>query len=252
MMLLLDAGNTNIKAAMMDGEQMTPIGSVEHRTVGLGPALSAGQRIPGTVDRVVVCCVAGPVIRRELEAAIRDHFGLEAEFIVAQREACGVSNAYPEAHRLGADRWAALVGAQARGYEAACIVDAGSALTVDGLASGRHVGGLIAPGIGLMRAALFSETGNLRELSEEPLEGGMGLFATDTHESIVRGTILAAASLIQRSRKEMGRMIGKLPSLVISGGDADRLIPLLDEYVDHHPHLTLEGLAVIAKEDAVD
>ena len=67
----------------------------------------------------------------------------------------------------------------------------------------------------------------------------------------MRGTILAAASLIQRSRKEMARVIGKLPSLVISGGDADRLIPLLDEYVDHHPHLTLEGLAVIAKDSPV-
>jgi type III pantothenate kinase len=250
MMLLLDVGNSNIKAATTEGGQLTPIGSVEHRTVGLGPALSAGQRIPGTVDRVVVCCVAGPTIRRELEEAIRDHFDLGAEFITARREACGVTNAYPEAQRLGADRWAGLIGAHARGYEAACIVDAGSALTVDGLASGRHLGGLIAPGIGLMRAALFSETGNLRELSEEPLEGGMGLFATDTHESIVRGTILAAASLIQRSRKEMARMIGKLPSLVISGGDADRLIPLLDEHVDHHPHLTLEGLAVIAKDGA--
>ena len=139
MMLLLDVGNTNIKAATTDGGRLTPIGSVEHRTVGLGPALSAGQRIPGTVDRVVVCCVAGPSIRRELEAAIRDHFDLEAEFIVARREACGVTNAYPEAHRLGADRWAGLIGAHARGYEAACVVDAGSALTVDGLASGRHL-----------------------------------------------------------------------------------------------------------------
>jgi type III pantothenate kinase len=252
MMLLLDVGNTNIKAAVMDDDRMTPIGSVEHRSLGLGPALSAGQRISGTIDRVVVCCVAGPAVRRELEAAIRSHFDLEAEFVTAQRKAFGVTNAYPEAHRLGADRWAGLIGAHARGYEAACIVDAGSALTVDGLSSGRHIGGLIAPGIGLMQAALFSETGNLRQLSEEPLEGGMGLFATDTHESIVRGTILAAASLIQRSRKEMAGLIGKLPSLVISGGDAERLIPLLDEYVDYHPHLTLEGLAVIAKDGPVE
>lgn len=248
MNLLLDVGNTNIKAAMLRDDRLEPIGAVEHRTVGLGPALEAGQTIPGTVDRVLVCCVAGPAIRRELETAIRDHFDVAPEFVVATLEACGVTNAYPEAGRLGADRWAGLIGAHARGYEAACVVDAGSALTVDGLVKGRHLGGLIAPGVGMMRGALFSETGNLRKLSEQPLEGGMAVFATDTHESIIRGTMLAAASLIQRSWKEMTRQIGRVPALVISGGDADRLMPLLDESVDHRPQLTLEGMARLAQE----
>jgi type III pantothenate kinase len=248
MILLLDVGNTNIKAGMLDEGVMTPLGSVRHRDVGLGPAIAEADRIPGKVSEVVICSVAGPQVRRELEAVIRDHLGVEPEFIIATREACGVTNAYPEAHRLGADRWAGLIGAQARGYKAACIVDAGSALTIDGLINGRHIGGLIAPGIGLMRSSLFSETGNLRVLSEEPLEGGMSVFANDTHESIIRGTLLAAASLIQRSRQEMVRRVGKSPDLLLSGGDAEALLPLLDEYVEYLPHLTLEGLARLATE----
>jgi len=248
MILLLDVGNTNIKAATLDDGVMTALGSVRHRDVGLGPAVAQADRIPGKVTEVVCCSVAGPPVRRELETVIRDLLGVEPEFIVATREACGVINAYPEAQRLGADRWAGLIGAHARGYKAACIVDAGSALTIDGLINGRHIGGLIAPGIGLMRSSLFSETGNLRVLSEEPLEGGMSMFATDTHESIVRGTLLAAASLIQRSREEMARRAGKSPDLLLSGGDADALLPLLDEYVEYLPHLTLEGLARLATE----
>ena len=104
----------------------------------------------------------------------------------------------------------------------------------------------------MMRGALFSETGNLRKLSEQPLEGGMAVFATDTHESIIRGTMLAAASLIQRSWKEMTRQIGRVPALVISGGDADRLMPLLDESVDHRPQLTLDGMARLAQETIGD
>lgn len=248
MILLLDVGNTNIKAATLDEGVMTPLGSVRHRDVGLGPAIAEADRIPGKVTEVVCCSVAGPPVRRELEAVIRDHLGVEPEFITATREACGVTNAYPESHRLGADRWAGLIGAHARGYKAACVVDAGSALTIDGLISGRHIGGLIAPGIGLMRSSLFSETGNLRVLSEEPLEGGTSMFANDTHESIVRGTLLAAASLIQRSREEMARRVGKSPALLLSGGDAEALLPLLDEYVEYLPHLTLEGLARLASE----
>jgi type III pantothenate kinase len=251
MILLLDVGNTNIKAGVWQNGVMTPLGSVQHRNLGLGPALERTDRIPGKVREVFVCSVAGPAIHRELEAAIRNDFGVTAEFVVATREACGVTNGYPEAGRLGADRWAGLIGAHARGYEVACIVDAGSALTVDGLVKGRHLGGLIAPGIGMMRGALFSETGNLRALCEQPLEGGMAMFATDTHESIVRGTTLAAASLIQRARDEMARQVGKSPTLIISGGDAERLLPLLDETVQHLPHLTLEGLARLAVEGKV-
>lgn len=246
MILLLDVGNTNIKAGMLREGVMTPLGSVRHRDVGLGPAIAEADRIPGKITEIIICSVAGPPVRRELEAVIRDHLGVEPVFITATREACGVTNSYPEAHRLGADRWAALIGAHARGYKAACIVDAGSALTIDGLINGRHIGGLIAPGIGLMRAALFSETGNLRALSEQPLEGGMSMFATDTHESIVRGTLLAAASLIQRSREGMARKAGKSPALLLSGGDAEVLLPLLDEYAEYLPHLTLEGLAKLA------
>ena len=248
MILLLDVGNTNIKAGVLRAGRMKPLGSVQHRNLGLGPALEQAEKIPDKVTSVIVCSVAGAAVRRELEAAVRNIFGVEAEFVVASREACGVTNGYPEAARLGADRWAALIGAHARGYEVACIVDAGSALTVDGLVKGRHLGGLIAPGVGMMRGALFSETGNLRALSERPLEGGMALFATDTHESIVRGTTLAAASLVQRARDEMTRRVGKSPTLIISGGDAERLLPLLDESVQHLPHLTLEGLARLAAE----
>ena len=85
MKLLLDVGNTNIKAAMLRDGRLEPLGGVEHRTVGLGPALEAGQRIAGKVGRVLVCCVAGPAIRRELQAAIRDHFDVEPEFVVATR-----------------------------------------------------------------------------------------------------------------------------------------------------------------------
>jgi type III pantothenate kinase len=245
MILILDVGNSRIRAGVLAGGKMEPLGAIEHRGVGLGPALAEARRFPADIDRVVAGCVAGPDLRRTLARAIHDRFGIEAEFVEATRSACGVSNSYPEPARLGADRWADLIGAHARGYEAACIVDAGSALTVDGLISGQHVGGLIIPGLGLMGAALFQETGNLRSLSERPLSGGTALFATDTHEAIIRGTLLAAVSLIQRCRTELAHQVGRSPDLLVTGGDAERLIPLLENSV-HLPWLTLEGLAELA------
>jgi len=252
MILLLDLGNSRIRAAVLENGEMTPLGAIEHRGVGLGPAVAEAKRFPDGIGRIVVGCVAGPALRQTLAQALQERFGIEAEFIEASRAACGVSNAYPEPERLGADRWADLVAAHARGHEAACIVDAGSALTVDGLIGGRHVGGLISPGLGLMRSALFQETGNLRSLSEQPLSGGTALFANDTHEAIVRGTLLSAVGLIQRCRSELAHQIGRSPELLVTGGDAERLMPLLETSAVHLPWLTLEGLARIAAAPAAD
>jgi type III pantothenate kinase len=241
--VLLDIGNARVKLARLSNGELSAVRVVAHRDAGLGPALAELRRMADPVERVVACCVAGPAVRRELETAIRDRYGVEAEFVRATREAGGVINAYPDPGRLGADRWCAVVGAHGRGLEVACIVDAGSALTVDGLARGRHLGGLITPGIGLMRAALMEETGDLRALSEAPIGGGETLFATDTHEAIVRGTLLSAVSLIQRCRRELSRQVGAMPVLVLTGGDAEQLLPHFDDDVLHVPWLTLEGLA---------
>ncbi len=252
MILLLDVGNSRIGAAILGKGEMTPLGAIEHRGVGLGPALTEARRFPDDIDRVVVGCVAGPELRRAVAAAVQQRYSIEAEFVEAMASACGVSNSYPQPGRLGADRWADLIAAHARGYDAVCIVDAGSALTIDGLVSGQHVGGLITPGLGLMRAALLRETGNLRSLSEHPLSGGMALFATDTHEAIVRGTLLSAVSLVQRCRTELAHQVGRSPDLVVTGGDAEQLLALLESSAVHLPWLTLEGLARISAEPGED
>ncbi|MGI9265404.1 MAG: type III pantothenate kinase [Gammaproteobacteria bacterium] len=252
MILLLDVGNSRIKAASLENGQISPIGSVEHRGVGLGPAVVAAERLPNNVDRIVASCVAGPITQGELGAALADRFGVQAEFVTAAEEACGVTNAYVKPHRLGADRWAALVGAHARGHRITCVIDAGTALTVDGLINGHHLGGLILPGLDLMRGALLEETGELRALSEDPLSGGMELFANDTHEAIVRGSMVAAISVIQRCRKSMAHRAGQSPEMMLTGGDAQRLLALFDEPVIYAPHLTLEGLAILAEQSAVE
>ena len=246
MILLLDVGNTRIKVAGLEAGTFTPLGAVGHRDVGAHKALSAVERLPGKAERILICCVAGAAVRRELESALRDRYEAEAEFITSTHECCGVTNAYPEPQRLGADRWAALIGTHARKIDIACIIDAGSALTIDGLADGRHMGGLILPGLDMMRKALHEETGDLKELSEDPLHGGTELFASDTHEAIVRGTLVAGISVINKCRRQLAQQTGRSPAMLITGGDAQRMLAHFDEPMIYAPHLTLEGLAQIA------
>ncbi|MDE3011344.1 MAG: type III pantothenate kinase, partial [Pseudomonadota bacterium] len=63
---------------------------------------------------------------------------------------------------MGCDRWAALVGARARGSMATVVVMAGTATTVDALAAdGRFLGGYILPGLRLMPKSLYERTAGI-------------------------------------------------------------------------------------------
>jgi type III pantothenate kinase len=246
MMLLLDIGNTRIKAGCLRDGDVEFVGQAEYRGVPIATVIGALGLPESGIDHIVACCVGGTDVRDDLSMALRGRYGVMTSFVRATPEACGVTNAYPEPGRLGADRWAALIGAHARGYSPACIVDAGSALTVDGLVDGQHLGGLIIPGVDMMQQALFEKTGDLRSLSEAPLPGGQALFATDTREAIVRGSLVAAASIVRGARRELAQRLGRAPTIVLMGGDADRVLALLDEDVVHVPNLILEGLARLA------
>ena len=76
-------------------------------------------------------------------------------WVVARSEQCGVRSSYADPARLGADRWAALIGARHL-YQGACVVvNAGTTMTVDALSSESiFLGGCIVPGFELMRRAL--------------------------------------------------------------------------------------------------
>src|SRR6202034_3800599 len=86
----------------------------------------------------------------------------EVEFITAAPEFNGLTNGYLDPSLLGADRWLALIGAWTKASGALCVVDAGTAVKVDAVdAKGQHLGGLIAPGIHMMREALMNKTSDI-------------------------------------------------------------------------------------------
>jgi type III pantothenate kinase len=93
-------------------------------------------------------------------------FRVNIEFVTAAPEYHGLTNGYLDPSLLGADRWLALIGAWTKARSALCVVDAGTAVKVDSVdADGQHLGGLIVPGIHMMREALMNKT------SEHALSG---------------------------------------------------------------------------------
>lgn len=241
MILMLDAGNTRIKWGLRHDGAWASTGALPTaQSDALGEAIDRAQPL----RRILAANVAGaPVQAAIVRAAAR--LGAPAEFIQARAQQCGVRSSYDDPAQLGADRWAALIGAR-RLFGGAClVVNAGTALTVDALSDdGVFLGGIIAPGIELMRRALDAHTAGLRV---QP--GEVRFFPANTGDAIMSGAAHAAAGAIERMA---GFMLanGQGPvRIVLSGGAASVLQPLLaaldTAVVDH---LVLEGLAAIAEE----
>ncbi len=245
MILLLDLGNTRLKAAWpLPGGGVRLLGEASHREVGMDEALARildGEALEG---QAALCAnVAGAVAGESLGAALRASGGGSLAFLRAEREFGGVRCAYHDPSHLGADRWAALLGARALSGEPCLVVDAGSALTLDALApGGRHLGGWILPGLAMMLAALEARTGDLGNLRRASRAAGEDEFPADTGPAMEAGARLAAVGAVRTARARLEAHCGGPARLLLTGGDAAVLGFALPD-ARHVPDLVLQGLA---------
>lgn len=252
MRLLLDLGNTRLKAALGDaGGAITLLGDARHREQGMAAALAAV--LDGTTAGAAVAAagadpawcanVAGEAAGRALAQALQQRSGTALVFLKAGAEACGVRCAYADPSHLGADRWAALLGARGMTAGACLVVDAGSALTIDALApGGRHLGGWIIPGLGMMLEALEGHTGDLASLRRASAAGHAAPFPADTGPAMEAGANLAAVGAVRAARARLETECGEPARLLLAGGDAEQLLAAFAD-AEHVPELVLQGLA---------
>ncbi len=213
----------------------------------------------GLQSRVQVCNVAGPEVERQIRVIARQTGVGRPRFVRSSAEACGVRNSYREAWRLGADRWMAMIGAHHEySHIDLCLVGIGTALTVDVLdAGGRHVGGHIIPGPRMMIESLLARTAGIARRAggsavlEHFAPGGpraalLPLFAHDTRTALLTGVRHACAAAIDHARHEAGRELGRRPRLILAGGAAEVIAPLLTSSHRRDDDLILRGLAVLA------
>jgi type III pantothenate kinase len=248
--LLFDVGNTRVKWAIDDGESLGKSGATPLDKVRAQGFEVLARRLPRSVTRVMVSNVAGPEVARDLSQFVRREFDLDASFCCPERSAHGVTNGYRQPRLLGVDRWAAMIGARAETRAALCIVDAGSAVTIDALdRSGQHRGGQIIPGLRLMAKALKRETNGVRETHIRTGNPGAGisLFADNTADGVRAGALNAVCGAVERAIKIL-RSEGMRPRLFVTGGGAATLLEALDAKATHRPNLVLQGLATMIRE----
>jgi type III pantothenate kinase len=247
-LLLIDVGNTRIKWARWTGTRL----SVSHARSHAGWSardfethLFGGRPVADTW----VASVAGPQVQRALRAAAR-RSGSTLQFVRTPRRAGGVTVGYPESWRLGVDRFVALVGAH-RLFPTLplLVVGVGTAMTIDLVgADGRHRGGVIIPGPALMVDTLLTRTHGIRRRAQGGRGAAAGLFGRSTRAGIMQGSRYAAAALIDRSVDEARLLVQRKPLVLLMGGAADTVRPLLRHACVGVPDLTLRGLAVLAQD----
>lgn len=248
MRLLIDVGNTCIKWALADAEgELGEARSVRHHGA-LPVDLHAAWELMEPPSAVHIGCVAGDDLGERLRRICQTYWGLAPAFVETRSQALGVCIAYAEPSRLGVDRWLALVGARHRCAEIpVLIVDAGTAVTFDALAAdGRHLGGQILPGIGLMRQVLLART----RIPPASVIDTDVLWGSDTAAAIGAATLQAPAALAVQLFRQLAEQAGREPEMILTGGDGERLLGLMrGQGVDavSLPDLVLEGLAVATR-----
>ncbi|MDO9227273.1 MAG: type III pantothenate kinase [Pseudomonadota bacterium] len=239
MILLLDAGNSRIKWGVRQGGRWLARGVCPTREVArLGADLE-----PFPCAQALLCCVADGITRSTLDALLAARVE-QLVWLSALADAHGVCNRYQPPASLGADRYAALVAARHRELGGCVVVTVGTALTVDALTgAGVFLGGVIAPGPELMRAALLRGTAGVRELSGDVLD-----FPVDTGAAVSSGIALAQVGVVTGMRARLLRQ-GRGPvTILLSGGARAVMAGLLEPPVVEADDLVLEGLLWIARE----
>jgi len=251
MRLLVDIGNSRMKSAIDHGGQLEPLAPIAWKDVFLHQPLSEHwlSALDGrTPDSVHVSNVAGDRLLPNLSAWCCEHFGIRPIAMRSTTHFGTLVNGYTEPETLGVDRWAAMIGARATHEGALCVVDSGTATTVDLIdARGRHLGGAILPGIYTMRRSLGKYTAALFAA-----DGEIGPFSDNTAAGIAGGTGFASVGAIDRLVDEARARVGQMTA-VVTGGESTILQMLMTNEVVRDPLLVLRGVGEVADQlDADD
>lgn len=247
--LLIDIGNTRTKWVLAQGGEFIDRGSVLNAELP-----SYKFDLSESVESVCACCVASDQYFEKVHRKIELQFGLSIDRVGVDKVRDGMVNRYQTLDRLGADRWIAAIGArQIEPQGPLIVIDAGTAVTIDLVSNTNHFkGGVILPGGLMMHDALVGRTAGILSV---PLQVD-SVIGRSTEECVNAGVLYGLVGGIERVVKEMqlslthgkteqGRMIAEV---LICGGDAEQLLPLLPATYRYQPDTIFRGLLAVSEQ----
>jgi len=244
MNLLVDIGNTRLKWVVQQSGNLDSFGALVHNQEGFPATLIAAWQLLAQPDCIYIACVSSTELKKLLTSIIRQLWpSCLIQEIHTKKYSHGVSNAYFNPEKLGVDRWLAMLGAFEHYSAPFCVVDFGTAITLDVIdKQGQHLGGMIMPGLTLLKKSLSKGTEDLSFCSETHKQG----LANYTQAAIYNGSLYAVKGFIEAGLMQTAQT----SRLILTGGDADFLADTLklDAVVD--AELVFKGMALLSSEQS--
>ncbi|MEA4898772.1 MAG: type III pantothenate kinase [Christensenellaceae bacterium] len=250
MILTLDIGNTNIKTALFEGEELLNYWRIStNRSMSsdeygmlLNNLFTFGGRRMNDVTGIVMSSVV-PTINFTIDHMCRNYLG-RAPMMVGPGIKTGINIKYENARELGSDRIANAVAAY-HIYGGPCIfIDFGTA-TSFGVVNekGEFLGGAICPGIKMSSEALVEQTAKLPRFELMRPETVIGKNTiTNMQSGIVYGHVGMVNYLVRKMKEELGAPSARV---IATGGLALLLSGATDAIDVLDGLLTLKGLRIV-------
>ncbi len=243
-MLLLDVGNSRIKWQLHVNGELCGSGAEIHDMKKMEQQLLTWFGGMPAQERVVVCAVVTPRLQRQIADWFSQRWLCAVDFVDSAKCLAGVRNGYTDSEALGVDRWMAIVAAFHTYATAVCVIDCGTAITLDVVdASGQHQGGMIMPGLKLMQKALAQGAAAIEEE-----QGQYQRLAKNTADGVVSGCLGLVESGLAGIYRQLLEEYGAELKCVVTGGDGALIAERIGCDCEFNEALVLHGLMIAAQE----
>lgn len=245
--LLIDIGNTSIKYALANANT-----DPEHLDVQRAENLNELTTFLAEVQHVALASVREP----ENLSMFIDVLHIQGKQVhIAQTKkiqrigAAHLKNSYKTPENMGVDRWLAMIAgvyfAERLAQHNVLVVDAGTAITCDVVVGHLHKGGFIAPGLYMLKRALYQNTEKVFGTDDTPETIMLG---KDTPECVDAGCLAQVQGIVKQAQEQMQNYAEKY-LLLISGGDQRYLANLQQNPKIYIENAVLSGLCITFVQD---
>ncbi len=249
MKLLIDIGNTNIHAAVVQHAEILhswriatkPIRTADEYHTLLLAMLARDDVRKEDISAITLASVVPSIT--DAFRSLSDVFNVDVK-VIDHNTKLPITIALDSPKEVGADRILNAVAAKQHVPDAACIIlDFGTATTLDVVTKdGAYIGGMIAPGPELSLKALHQHA---EKLPIVEIEKPANVIGSNTRDAMRSGLFYGYMGLIRESISQIQAELDAPAKVLATGGLASLFAPYIKQIDAHHPNLTLEGLMAL-------